>query len=342
MAGLHAVQTALDQSVLNPIEPSSTRWLSMEASVRRLKDTFVSVLISLEREGEERGDAKAIGLFHLMSTYRFISTMLLLCDLLPHVSNLSKALQASDFEHSLVKPLVSSTVSTLRQLKTVDGENLRSLPDLLDTLEKSDVTVKQRADDHDFFTEHVKGKYIDRLMSNIEQRFPSEDVGLLSHFAIFDPHRMQVNQTADYGQEEVKSLSEHFLQKPDQPNVTADAVNEWTNFRNFAKDSVLKQPDLKAQSIIDLLCTKSVAQHAFPHLSKLAKIYRVLPCHTADAERTFSQLKIIKTVPRNRLNQASLDGLIRIAVDGPPVHEFDYQSTVQRWAQKKNRRLCRK
>ncbi|XP_070562438.1 zinc finger protein 862-like [Ptychodera flava] len=124
MAGLHAVQTALDQSVLNPIEPSSTRWLSMEASVRRLKDTFVSVLISLEREGEERGDAKAIGLFHLMSTYRFISTMLLLCDLLPHVSNLSKALQASDFEHSLVKPLVSSTVSTLRQLKTVDGENL--------------------------------------------------------------------------------------------------------------------------------------------------------------------------------------------------------------------------
>nr|XP_006818252.1 PREDICTED: zinc finger protein 862-like [Saccoglossus kowalevskii] len=55
MAGLHAVQTALGEKVLKPIQPSSTRWLSIEMSTTRLKESYVSILVSLEREGEERG-----------------------------------------------------------------------------------------------------------------------------------------------------------------------------------------------------------------------------------------------------------------------------------------------
>ncbi|XP_006822442.1 zinc finger protein 862-like [Saccoglossus kowalevskii] len=147
MAGLHAVQTALGEKVLKPIQPSSTRWLSIEMSTTRLKESYVSILVSLEREGEERGDVKAVGFFHLLSSYRFIATMLLLCDLLPHVSRLSKAFQAREFEYSQLKPLVTSTISTIQKMKSVDADNLQKLPQFITNLEKSDIVVKERADE---------------------------------------------------------------------------------------------------------------------------------------------------------------------------------------------------
>ena len=88
MAGLQVIQS-LVQEKGRLLAPSSTRWLSVERSVNRLKACFSSVVISLQR-GEERSDAKALGLNSLVSEYRFVCTMLLMCDALPHVSHLSK------------------------------------------------------------------------------------------------------------------------------------------------------------------------------------------------------------------------------------------------------------
>ncbi|XP_006824627.1 zinc finger protein 862-like [Saccoglossus kowalevskii] len=134
MAGLHAIQTALHEKELKPVEPSSTRWLSIEMSVTRLKNTFISVLLSLDREGEERGEAKAVGLKNLMMSWRFVATMLLLCDLLPNVNKLSRAFQDSEFELSAMKPLIASTVSTISAMESSDGENLEQLPVFINKL----------------------------------------------------------------------------------------------------------------------------------------------------------------------------------------------------------------
>ena len=57
MAGLQAIQTLLQEKG-RLIAPSATRWLSVDRSVNRLKSCFSSVVISLQREGEERSDAK--------------------------------------------------------------------------------------------------------------------------------------------------------------------------------------------------------------------------------------------------------------------------------------------
>ena len=52
-----AIQTLLQEKG-RLIAPSATRWLSVDRSVNRLKSCFSSVVISLQREGEERSDAK--------------------------------------------------------------------------------------------------------------------------------------------------------------------------------------------------------------------------------------------------------------------------------------------
>ena len=70
-------------------------------------------------------------------------------------------------------------------------------------------------------------------------------------------------------------------------------------------------------------------------MSKIAKICWVIPIYTANVERTFSQLKFIKTSTLEK----SLDSLLRIAIEGPPVEEFPVRDAVDLWSKKKNRRL---
>ena len=61
--------------------------------------------------------------------------------------------------------------------------------------------------------------------------------------------------------------------------------------------------------------------------------------NTTDVERTFSQLKLLKTRVRNWMNEKTLDSLLRIAIEGPPTSEFPVSEVVKVWAAKKNRRL---
>ena len=53
----------------------------------------------------------------------------------------------------------------------------------------------------------------------------------------------------------------------------------------------------------------------FPNMSAFAQVCRVVPIHTADVERTFSQLKLIKTKIRNCLAESTLDYLLRISIE---------------------------
>ena len=79
---------------------------------------------------------------------------------------------------------------------------------------------------------------------------------------------------------------------------------------------------MKFREVILDLCTNSTTHTIFPNMSTMAKIYRVIPIHTADVERTFSQLKPIKTTVTNRMQEQTLDSLLLIAIEGPPFNSF--------------------
>ena len=49
----------------------------------------------------------------------------------------------------------------------------------------------------------------------------------------------------------------------------------------------------------------------------MVNILLSLPIGTASVERSFSQMKVMKTRPRNRLSDATLVQLMRIAIEGP-------------------------
>lgn len=84
-------------------------------------------MLTLQLEGEEWCDTKAVSLNNFVAKFRFVCTLLLLCDGLPHVSHLSKCFQIGDCDYRFMPRMVTSAVHAIKQLKTVDGVNIAGL-----------------------------------------------------------------------------------------------------------------------------------------------------------------------------------------------------------------------
>ena len=52
----------------------------------------------------------------------------------------------------------------------------------------------------------------------------------------------------------------------------------------------------------------------------------------------FSNQNLTKTALRNRLGEESLDILMTISIEGPPLSKFDFHEACQVWHTKKNSR----
>ena len=77
----------------------------------------------------------------------------------------------------------------------------------------------------------------------------------------------------------------------------------------------------------------------YPELAKLASYGLILPVNTAACERGFSQLKLIKTSHRNRMKEITLDNLMMIATEGPPIEHFNFEKAAAFWDSQKKRKI---
>ena len=138
-----------------------------------------------------------------------------------------------------------------------------------------------------------------------------------------------------YGNHDIEKISTQFHDSRCIEDLD-ECVQEWTSFKQFLQD---KYNASSHTEVVNTLCSDTTLQTIYPNMSTIAKICRVVPIHSADVERTFSQLKLIKVSIRNRMNEKTLDSLLRIAIEGPPVEEFPVSTAVRLWANKKKRRL---
>ena len=75
-----------------------------------------------------------------------------------------------------------------------------------------------------------------------------------------------------------------------------------------------------------------------PGLSTLAKICMTIPVGTASVERSFSQIKMIKTRLRNRLGEDNLSNLMKIAIESPEsLADKDLEQIIDVWNEKPRR-----
>ena len=153
----------------------------------------------------------------------------------------------------------------------------------------------------EYFKVSIKEPYLDSLISNIECRFDNKTV--LASFDIYNPSKLpQLSDTSyaedvqlysEYGNDNVERLATQFQDVVAEPIA---CIEEWSSFKQFMKENWV---GMKQKDVISKLCCDSSWAVIFPNISTLAKICRVIPVQTADVERTFSHLKLIKTRVRN-------------------------------------------
>ena len=201
--------------------------------------------------------------------------------------------------------------------------------DLLDVKEEMGTTVGINFNSEDIhvasFQRRATEPFHTKLKENIQNRFISLDV--VSCFSNFDPKKTpNPSENCSYGERQVKVLLEHYGSELPAETVagdeflmpavitsSSDLATEWKTLRRY----ITNQPreDIKEQ--LKELSTNSMMQTMFPNLSILANVCLTIPVGTASVERSFSQMKMIKSRLRNQLGEANLSYLMKITLESP-------------------------
>ena len=284
--GLEAVQNLLSdtlQACGKVQNPSETRWLALGKCTVALKNILPSVLVSLGRESEERGDIVATGLYHLMTKVENLAVLHLLCDVLPTVNRLSLQFQESLLDFSRIGQCMNGTVESLKAKKDTpifDG----SFKKLISNLSQQQIEIKIEEDQLTAFHNNVKVPFIDKLVENITERFQSNPV--MEAFSHLTDKAYYTTSKQEELNNSVQILASQFGLSHDEAEAEVKDIVHYLIY--------LQAGTLPSEANLADMLLSSATSAQFPVLSDLAKIYRSLPPHTADCERDFSRMKLIK------------------------------------------------
>ena len=330
-AALHEIQRIIEEPVLHLKNAVHTRWLSHEQSINAIRHTIPPLITALEREVENNDNAIARGLVIAIKLYNFVATVYLLSDILPHLAILSLVFQKEEVDLSLIKPQVSATIASLKFLRSNCGPYMKKLDKVVsDLISQFSLVVTENSKES--YNRNVRKKYIDLLVENLEDQFSDSSV-LSSLVTLFNPKKaLDSVSDEDYGNIAIDEIAAHYTTRV----VKQDLQHERLGFKYILVD-VFK--DTSTTKVMSIIAGYTSLSSLYPILSKLASIVLTLPVSTAHVERGFSTMKRIKTDSRNRLKMETLNKLIRLSSEGPPLELFDYDVAVDVWASKSNRRI---
>ena len=94
-------------------------------AINAVKRSLPSLLTSSERETSEHSDPTALGLTTLCRTYLFVASLMLMSDVLSHVTKLSLLFQREKIDLAQIQPLVLSCIEGIQQLSNTPGPAMR-------------------------------------------------------------------------------------------------------------------------------------------------------------------------------------------------------------------------
>jgi hypothetical protein len=351
LAHLHNLASVRNFKVTRLTYTFTERWVQSEDLVlKRLRNMYPLLLMDLEaiaadimKEFAADTTAKARALMNVMRERPFVLLVSFISDIMNLLNIFSTHLQKSGAVLVGKETTRANLFASVRKLETENGAQMNDLMGNLEcrkdehspafrpcrSVQDVESSFKVRwvqpiASDHVYLADlrrtsptktfvALRKEILQKLTDHLNQQFPE---GSFKDFDVFNPRHVEIEKckTRSYGLTEIRNLANRF--KIDTTILT----REWQNFWYwFAEQPGVEQVLNKDTDIINFWDTaiKHTGAGMGVQLRKLVRIVLVLPPSSADAERAFSIMKHIKSSRRTRMALKTLDGLMRVSLNGP-------------------------
>jgi hypothetical protein len=171
------------------------------------------------------------------------------------------------------------------------------------------------------------------MINSIETRYDKENRSVLRGFGYLYPSRI----TSCDSFEQIKCAADYF--SSDVNSSALDLEIKFIRSSKLIKDILAKAVEEERKpSLIDLYRALLQEHECFPNLSRIIKIALTIPLTSASAERSFSNLKIIKNRLRSTMTQDRLDSLMLMSVESDICQKLDIGELVKRFSDAAPRR----
>lgn len=271
-----------------------------------------------------------------MNNVKFVGTLLILNEVLPHLNTLSKVFQQNKIHYSAIKPSLESTKRRITEVRS-SCKPLHALKEaLIGQYKDLELTLPSSQEE---VLANLCQSYTLALEENLDRRF-TQATPVLEAFSIFNPITLPAAtdpEFMEYGVESVKILAGQFQFSEDQMKT------QWQNFKYLMLSwqpprNVLQGGKESKLSPTEWILRKIVKEQAllkvsYSFLVDAAKICLTQPMSNAVVERGASAVKRVKTRLRNRLKNDMLSTCLHVSINGPEPKSEECQLVLAEAAQ---------
>ncbi|XP_067605408.1 PR domain-containing protein 11 isoform X3 [Pseudorca crassidens] len=318
----------------------AVRWIIGEQNVLNalIKD-YLEVVAHLKDVSSQtqRADASAIALalLQFLTDYQSIKLVYFLLDVIAVLSRLAYVFQGEYLLVSQVDDKLEEAIQEISRLADSPGEYLQEFEENFRE-SFNGISVKNlRVAEAKF--QSIREKICQKTQVILAQRFDSRSRIFVKACQVFDLAAWPRNseELMSYGKEDMVQIFDHLEAIP---TFSRDVCREGLDPRGSL---LMEWRELKADyytknGFKDLIGHICKYKQRFPLLNKIIQVIKVLPTSTACCEKGRNALQRVRKNHRSRLTLEQLSDLLTIAVNGPPIANFDAKRALDSWFEEKS------
>ncbi|XP_026378155.1 zinc finger MYM-type protein 1-like [Papaver somniferum] len=332
---------------------ADTRWSSHFGSVFSLIRMYNPACIVLQNVMKNGNTSKirgmAEGAYLAIRSFEFVFILHLVGSVMAATEVLCQALQKKTQDIVNAMNLVKSTKVLLQELRDKNWVNF--FGNVKSFCDEHDIVLPEFSDrymmgtgrscqqkDHITIEHHYRvdifNAVIDFHLLELSNRFTEESMELLVLCSAFSPDE---NYKA-FDIDSLCSLAERFY--PD--DFTGQEVCVLRSQLQHYKLDIADNPDFGNMTTVAELCQRLVEtgkSNAYDLIDRLIRLVLTLPVSTASAERVFSCMNIVKTVPRNKMGNEFLGDCMIVHAERQIAEKVSCDSIIDDFASLRPRKV---